>query len=216
MSCVLNEALISLCTVRVSQHMKTLSVQKPWAPFCCLSYCHWTCDVGSGNSFYSSYSRICFLKWEDSSQEAFLTKNELWILTYDDACVGIAIIISYISSSGSLALKLRILVSMCVCVCVCVCARSVVHSLWPHRLYLARLLSPWDFPGRNIAVGSHSLLQGIFPIQGLNPHLLSWQVDSLPLAPPGKLSKFNKKVSLVRRLGWKDRGQGRLNSGFTF
>ena len=32
-----------------------------------------------------------------------------------------------------------------------------------------RLLCPWNFPGKNIGVGSHSLLQGIFPIQGLNP-----------------------------------------------
>ena len=31
------------------------------------------------------------------------------------------------------------------------------------------------------------LLQGIFRTQGLNLHLLQWQVDSLPLAPPGKL-----------------------------
>ena len=33
------------------------------------------------------------------------------------------------------------------------------------------------------------LLQGIFPTQGSNPHLLCllhWQADSLPLAPPGK------------------------------
>ena len=30
----------------------------------------------------------------------------------------------------------------------------------------------------------HSFLQGIF--QGLNPHLLHWQVNSLSLAPPGK------------------------------
>ena len=29
------------------------------------------------------------------------------------------------------------------------------------------------------------LLQGIFPTQGLNPRLLHWQADSLPLAPPG-------------------------------
>ena len=32
-------------------------------------------------------------------------------------------------------------------------------------------------------------LQGIFPTQGLNPHLLCllhWQAGSLPLAPPGK------------------------------
>ena len=41
----------------------------------------------------------------------------------------------------------------------------------------------------NTGVGCHALLQGIFPTQGLNPHLLSllhWQQGSLPLAPPGK------------------------------
>ena len=47
-----------------------------------------------------------------------------------------------------------------------------------------RLLCPWDFPGKNIGVGCHFLLQGIFLTQGLNQHLLSihdWQVYSLPL-----------------------------------
>ena len=42
---------------------------------------------------------------------------------------------------------------------------------------------------KNTGVGSHALLQGIFPIQGWNPRLLcllNWQVGSLPLAPPGK------------------------------
>ena len=28
-----------------------------------------------------------------------------------------------------------------------------------------QLLCPWDFPGKNTGVGSHSLLQGIFPTQ---------------------------------------------------
>ena len=32
--------------------------------------------------------------------------------------------------------------------------------------------SPWDSPGKSIAVGCHSLLQGIFPTQGLNLSLL--------------------------------------------
>ena len=35
----------------------------------------------------------------------------------------------------------------------------------------------------------HALLQGIFPAQGSNSHLLCilhWQADSLPLALPGK------------------------------
>ena len=38
-------------------------------------------------------------------------------------------------------------------------------------------------------MGCHALLQGIFPTQGSNPHLLClmyWQVGSLPLAPPGR------------------------------
>ena len=34
------------------------------------------------------------------------------------------------------------------------------------------LLSPWNSPGKNTRVSSHSLLQGIFPPQGLNPGLL--------------------------------------------
>ena len=39
-------------------------------------------------------------------------------------------------------------------------------SLRPHGLY-----NPWDSPGQNTGVGSLSLLQGIVPIQGLNPGL---------------------------------------------
>ena len=31
--------------------------------------------------------------------------------------------------------------------------------------------TPWNSPGQNNGVGSHSLLQGIFPTQGLNPGL---------------------------------------------
>ena len=33
-------------------------------------------------------------------------------------------------------------------------------SLWPHGLEPSRLLCPWDFPGKNTGMGSHSLLQG--------------------------------------------------------
>ena len=32
---------------------------------------------------------------------------------------------------------------------------------------------PWGFSGKNTGVGSHVLLQGIFPTQRLNPGLLS-------------------------------------------
>ena len=47
--------------------------------------------------------------------------------------------------------------------------------------------SPWDSPGKNMGVGYHALLQGIFLTQGSNPHslcLLHWQVCSLPLEQP--------------------------------
>ena len=43
----------------------------------------------------------------------------------------------------------------------------VSDSLRPHGLY-----SPWDSPGQNTGAGSLSLLQGIFPVQELNPALL--------------------------------------------
>ena len=35
-----------------------------------------------------------------------------------------------------------------------------------------RLLLPWDSPGKNTEVSCHALLQGIFPVQRLNPSLL--------------------------------------------
>ena len=70
------------------------------------------------------------------------------------------------------------------------CSSSVTsESLGPHGLQLAKLPYPWDIPGKTTGVGCHFLLQGIFPAQGSNPHLLHllhWQVGSLPLEPPGK------------------------------
>ena len=66
------------------------------------------------------------------------------------------------------------------------CACSVMSdSLQPRILHLARFLCPWDSPAKNIGVGCHFLLQGIFPTQGLNPYLLlllHWQGHSLSLS----------------------------------
>ena len=45
-------------------------------------------------------------------------------------------------------------------------------SLQPHGLQPARLLCPWDSPGKNTGVGIHSFLLEIFPTQGLNLGLL--------------------------------------------
>ena len=45
-------------------------------------------------------------------------------------------------------------------------------SLWPHGLQPAQLLCLWNFLGKSTGVGCHSLLQGIFLIQGSNLCLL--------------------------------------------
>ena len=63
--------------------------------------------------------------------------------------------------------------------CMCSVAQSY-PTMQPHGL---KLLCPWDSPGKNIGVGCHALLQGIFPTQGLNRtcvyllSLLHWQED---------------------------------------
>ena len=57
-------------------------------------------------------------------------------------------------------------------------------SLWP-----ARLLCPWDFPGRNTGMGCHALLQRIFPTEGSNTNVLSFlrcRRILYPTEPPGK------------------------------
>ena len=70
---------------------------------------------------------------------------------------------------------------------------SVTPScLRPHGPEPCRLLCPWDFPGKNTGVGSHSLLQEIFPAQGSN-----WMFDALvdgffTTAPPGKPTRYTK------------------------
>ena len=60
-------------------------------------------------------------------------------------------------------------------VCVCVCAQ-LCPTLQPHGLKPARLLCPWDYPGKNTGVGCHALLQalpdpGIGPMSPLSPAL---------------------------------------------
>ena len=47
------------------------------------------------------------------------------------------------------------------------------------------LHSPWNSPGQNTGVGSHSLLQGVRPNPGMEPRSPALQVDSLPSEPSG-------------------------------
>ena len=56
----------------------------------------------------------------------------------------------------------------------------VSDSFPPHGLH-----RPWDSPGQNTGVCCHSLLQGIFPTQGLNPGLQCRQILYLSISSPG-------------------------------
>ena len=58
------------------------------------------------------------------------------------------------------------------CVCVHVVPSVVSDSLRLHGLYPARLLCPWDAPGKNTGVGCHFLLHCMIP----NPETIGkWQ-----------------------------------------
>ena len=74
---------------------------------------------------------------------------------------------------------------MFTCVCVSAQSLSCVRLFRPRGLWLARFLCLWDFSGKHTGVGCHFLFQGIFSIQILNPRLLYWQMDSLPLSHLG-------------------------------
>ena len=70
------------------------------------------------------------------------------------------------------------------------------------------MLCPWDFPCKNTGVCCHFLLLGIFLTQRLNPWLLHWEADFLPLTHQDNpveyfsVIKMNKIVSLLER--WMD------------
>ena len=73
-------------------------------------------------------------------------------------------------------------------------SRSVMSDcLRPHGLY-----SPWNSPGQNTAVGSLSLLQGIFPMQRLNPGLphCRWILYQLSHKGSPNSRKFNQNAKI--------------------
>ena len=75
-------------------------------------------------------------------------------------------------------------------VCVCVSHSVMFNSFWPHGLWPASLLCPWNSPGKNTGVDSHSLLQGIFQTQGSNPGLPYCRQILYHLSHQGSPSKF--------------------------
>ena len=109
--------------------------------------------------------------------------------------------------------------------CASVCS-VVSNSLWSHGLYLARLLLPWNSPGKNTEVGCHFLHQGIFVTQRSNSHLdlclLHWQADSLAPSRLGSQSggmPRDKSQQVYYALLWANQPlfqQSMLSSCFRF
>ena len=100
---------------------------------------------------------------------------------------------SYPQPSPSPPMYCKSVSSYCVITEEVLCAKSLqlYPTLWDPTNYSPPGSSvQWDSPGKNIGVGCHGLLQGIFLTQGLNPLsplcLLHWQTGSLPLAQPAK------------------------------
>ena len=67
---------------------------------------------------------------------------------------------------------------------------SVVFNSATSWTAASQALLSVGFPDNNTGVGCHLLLQDILPTQGSNPHLLHWQVDSLPLSHLGNPSSI--------------------------
>ena len=100
----------------------------------------------------------------------------------------------YIRQIFSLCLCFDLVLILCYSCVVCLVVQLCPTLLWPHRLYPSRLLCPWNFSGKNTAVGCHFLLQGIFLTQGSNPGLLHCRQMLYHLShqgSPGNLFQFS-------------------------
>ena len=101
----------------------------------------------------------------------------------------------------------------------CESCSVVSDSLRPHGLY-----SPWNSPSQNTGVGSLSLLQGIFPIQGSNPRLLHCRqilyqlshhgIPKLQLFPwgPWVYAKFCSASQYYTCCSWNQLTSGKISS----
>ena len=86
----------------------------------------------------------------------------------------------------------------------CFCAQShlvVSDSAIPWTIACQASLS-MGFPGKNTGVGCHSILQGIFPTQRSNPHLLHWQADSTPVSYLRSPYEGSRVVKLIETESW--------------
>ena len=116
---------------------------------------------------------------------------------------------------GSLDFNLHTLITSKSTLSSLVWIESESHSVLSELLRPHGRYNPWNSPGQNTGVGSHSLLQGIFPTQGSNPGLSccrhSYQLShqGSPRILEWVAYPFSRGSSLVQELN-----QGLLNCRF--
>jgi len=64
---------------------------------------------------------------------------------------------------------------------------------------------PWNSPGQNTGVGSHYLLQGIFPTQGSNPGLPHCRQILYQLSHQGSPCPYGRELTAVTE-EWRKQG----------
>ena len=75
------------------------------------------------------------------------------------------------------------------------------NSLWPHGLQPARFLCPRNSPGKNTGVGSHSLLQGSFPLRDWTSLQVDFLLSELPSKPKVHSNKLvNHSFLLLKNI----------------
>ena len=117
---------------------------------------------------------ICFLKNILHSPES-QRGSENWILLLRKPLFRETLInsVKYLTHSGYYVFSMQMSMTKSLQKFACMKSLQVCPTLCdPVDCSPTRLPCPWDSPGKNTGVGCQALLQGIFPTQGSNPHLL--------------------------------------------
>ena len=151
------------------------------------SFC--LCPYAPGCTFFWPHQHILQRKWKERTAKSQVT-HKVWSNHFYPQVLSHHIRMYPGPDSTT---KWKIIKEGLFLLCAVLSGSVVPKSEQPHVLY-ARLLCPWNFLDKNTEVCCYFLLQGIFLTQESNPSLLSlllWQMDSLPLASPGKLMLLN-------------------------
>ena len=121
---------------------------------------------------------VCLYTCQNQRDTAHHTVERTWASESDCAHIPVVYFVRHLGKSSNLSEPQ----------CACVHSRSVTsNSSRRHGRYsLPGSSFHQIFSGKNTGAGCHFLLQ-IFSTQRWNPHLLQWQVDSLPQSHYGSL-----------------------------